>query len=119
MLQLRNSKPKDEHRIALPGAKETRFVLTADIIRCEALNNYTAFYINTAEKIIVSKPIYEYEEILTGYNFIRCHQSHLVNKKYIKSWVKEDGGYLFLTNENKIPVSKQKREFVKLELSKG
>jgi len=119
LLQLRNSKPKDEHRIALPGAKETRFLLTADILRCEALNNYTAFYTNTGEKIIVSKPIYEYEELLTGYNFIRCHQSHLINKKYIKSWVKEDGGYLLLANETKIPVSKQKREFVKLELGRG
>ncbi|HWB24338.1 MAG TPA: LytTR family DNA-binding domain-containing protein [Chitinophagaceae bacterium] len=111
----RNSK---DHRIALPGARETRFVLASSIIRCEAANNYTRFYINTGEKIMVSKPIFEYEKLLSDYSFIRCHQSHLVNKKYIKSWVKEDGGYLLLDDGTHIPVSKQKREFTKNKLGK-
>lgn len=119
LLQLKDNRKKEEHRIALPGSRETRFILTAEIIHCEASNNYTTFYTNTGEKIIVSKPIYEYEELLGGYNFIRCHQSYLVNKKYIKSWVKEDGGYLLLSNGSKIPVSKQKREYVKTELNKN
>ena len=116
---LMDSNRKSEHRIALPGAKETRFVLTQDIVRCESSNNYTMFYLNTGEKIMVSKPIFEYEDLLADYGFIRCHQSYLINKKYIKSWVKEDGGYLLLDDGTNIPVSKQKRDFVKKELGKG
>lgn len=64
------------------------------------------------EKLIVSKPIYEYEELLSNYGFVRCHQSFLVNTKYIKSWVKEDGSYLLLENRQQIPVSKSKHEIV-------
>jgi len=116
-LQLNRS--REEHRIALPGSKETRFVLTSAIVRCESSNNYTLFYINNSEKIMVSRPIFEYEELLADYGFIRCHQSHLVNKRYIKSWVKEDGGYLLLEDGANIPVSKQKKEFVKTALGKG
>lgn len=116
---LQSSNQKEEHRIALPGARETRFALTSAILRCEANNNYTTFYLNTGEKILVSKPIFEYENLLETYGFIRCHQSHLVNKKYIKSWVKEDGGCLLLEDGSKLPVSKQKREFVKNLLHKG
>jgi two-component system, LytTR family, response regulator len=116
-LQLENlvqvmMRQKEEHRIALSTQKETRFVPTEEIIRCESSNNYTSFFLDSGEKIIVSKPIYDFEEILSSYGFIRCHQSHLVNKRYIKSWVKEDGGYLMTENGTPIPVSRNKRELV-------
>jgi len=114
LLQLiRHQQDREEHRIALPGAKETRFVQPAQIIRCEASNNYTTFYLANAEKWVVSKPIYEYEELLQTYGFLRIHQSHLVNRKFIKSWVKEDGGYLLLENGTPIPVSRQKKELIR------
>ena len=79
---LQNEQQKDTHRIALTSAKETRFIKTKEIIRCESSNNYTTFYILGGERIMVSKPIFEYEEILQGYGFIRCHQTHLVNKRF-------------------------------------
>lgn len=104
---------KSEHRIALPTAKETRFAKTEEIIRCESSNIYTTFFLASGEKIMVSKPIYEYEELLADYQFIRCHQSHIVNKKFIKSWVKEDGGYLLLYDQTRVPVSRQKRDLIR------
>lgn len=113
MRLLKNSQQKNEHRIALSDAKETRFVKTTEIIRCESNNNYTIFFLANAEKITTSKPIFEYEEMLQDYGFIKCHQSHLVNKKYIRSWVKEDGGYLLLEDKSQIPVSRQKRDQIK------
>jgi len=115
---LQTSKRKDEHRMALPGSKETRFVLTSAIVRCESSNNYTMFYISTGERIMVSKPIFEYDELLADYGFIRCHQSHLVNRKYIKSWLKEDSGYLLLEDGVRIPIAKQKRDYVKTALGR-
>ena len=111
------NKDKSEHRIALPTTKETRFVKTTNIVRCESLNNYTTIYLENKEKLMVSKAIYEYEELLKDYGFIRAHQSHLVNKKYIKSWIKRDGGYLLLEDNTAIPVSKQKREYLREILS--
>jgi two-component system LytT family response regulator len=113
MRLLKNSQQKEEHRIALSDAKETRFIKTSEIIRCESNNNYTIFFLVNAEKITTSKPIFEYEEMLQDYGFIKCHQSHLVNKKYIRSWVKEDGGYLLLEDKSQIPVSRQKRDQIK------
>lgn len=103
---------KDEHRIALATLKETRFVNTGSIIRCESSNNYTSFFLKDGEKLIVSKPIYEFEELLNSYGFVRPHQSHLVNLRYIKSLVKEDGGYLLLEDGLQIPVSRTRKEEV-------
>ncbi|MGC4038148.1 MAG: LytTR family DNA-binding domain-containing protein [Chitinophagaceae bacterium] len=115
---LQANRHKEDHRIALPGMKETRFAKTTAIIRCESSNNYTTFYLTDDEKLVVSKPIYEYEELLNDYGFLRCHQSHLVNKKFIRSIVKEDGGYLLLEDGSQIPISKQKKEYVKEQLQK-
>lgn len=109
---LQQGRQRDEHRIALPTQKETRFVKTAEIVRCESSNNYTTFYFAGGEKLLVAKPIFEYEELLADYGFIRCHQSHLINRRYVKSWVKEDGGYLLLENGAQVPVSRQRREKV-------
>lgn len=103
---------KDEQRIALHTLKETRFVKTGEILRCQSSNNYTTFFLKD-EELVVSKPIYEYEEVLRGYGFIRCHQSHLVNVRYIKSWKKEYGDFLQLFDGTEIPISRGKRDSVK------
>lgn len=113
---LQHQQAKDMHRIALPSSKETRLVSPSDIIRCESNNNYTRFYLKQGEVLLISRPIYEYESLLTDYGFIRCHQSHLVNKAFIKSLIKTDHGLLLLENGEEIPVSKLKKDLVKQAL---
>lgn len=110
-----NDKPV---KIALPQQHELRYVLISDIVRCEAQNTYTWFFIASNDKILVSKPLKEYDELLSPHGFIRCHQTHLVNPAFVKSFLKEDGGSLLMNNGMKIPVSKQKKEFVKEQLGK-
>ncbi|GAB4042738.1 LytR/AlgR family response regulator transcription factor [Spirosoma litoris] len=107
----------EEQRIALATTKETRFVKVGEIIRCESSNNYTTFFLSDQEALLVCKPIYEYEELLRPHGFLRCHQSHLVNKKWIKSWKKEFGDFLLLTDGAEIPVSRGKKEAIKQALN--
>ncbi|MDX6746111.1 LytTR family DNA-binding domain-containing protein [Polaribacter sp. PL03] len=84
----------------------------ADIIRCKSDNNYTTFYFNNNEKILVSKTLKFYADLLKEVGFLRVHQSHLVNTKYIKEFIKSDGGYLVLTDNANVPVSVRKRNEV-------
>ncbi|WP_316788753.1 LytTR family DNA-binding domain-containing protein [Pedobacter frigoris] len=109
---IKNKDAKKDHKLALASTKEIRFVNTDEIIRCESSNAYTQFYLTDGKNIMVSKPIFEYEEMLASYDFIRCHQSHLVNAKFIKSLVKEDSGYLLLNDDTRIPISRGKKENV-------
>jgi len=109
---LHQQQNKDEHRIALATQKETRFLYTRQIIRCESDNNYCYFYLDNGEKLLISKPMYEYEPLLSPYGFVRCHQSHLVNKRFVKSWVREDGNFLLLDNGVTIPVSRNRKDAV-------
>ncbi len=107
---------KPEHRIALSSAKETRFVKTGQVVRCQAENNYTTFFLDGGEQVLVSRPMFEYDEMLSGYGFIRCHHSHLVNRTFVKSLLKEDSGYLLLEDGSKIPVSRLKKDNVRMAL---
>lgn len=105
-------------KIALPQQHEIRYVSVDDIIRCVADNTYTFFFLANGDKILISKPLKEYSDLLKPHGFVRAHQSHLVNPKFVKSWLKEDGGTLLMNNGDKIPVSKPNREMVKEVLGK-
>ena len=100
-------------RIALPHQQEIRYVDITSIIRCEASNNYTYIYLDSNEKILVAKTLKEYITLLPSNEFIRPHQSHLVNRNYIKSWIQDDGPKLLLLDKTKIPVSRLNRERIK------
>lgn len=100
-------------RIALPMFGETRYVNVHDITRCEADNTYTRFFLANGEQVLVSKTLKEYADMLARYNFLRTHQTHLINTAYIKSWIREDGGSLLLNDNTKIPISKVNRAKVK------
>ncbi|RZL42810.1 MAG: response regulator transcription factor [Pedobacter sp.] len=105
-------------KIALPQHNEIRYVAVNEIVRCEADNTYTYFFLANGEKILISKPLKEYSDLLKPQGFLRTHQSHLVNPSFVKSWLKEDGGVLLMNNGDKIPVSKPNRESVKQILGK-
>lgn len=105
-------------KIALPQQNEIRYVSVQDIIRCAADNTYTFFFLVNGDKILVSKPLKEYSDLLKPQGFLRTHQSHLINPHFVKSWLKEDGGTLLMKNGDKIPVSKPNRDFVKEILGK-
>ncbi len=104
-------------KIALPQQKEIRYVVVDTILRCEAANTYTFFYLINGDKILVSKALKEYSDILQQYGFIRTHQSHLVNGRFVKSWIKEDGGSLLLDNGDQIPISKINKDKVRAALT--
>ena len=104
-------------KIALPQQKEIIYVLLTNIVRCEAEGTYTFFYLQNGEKILVSKVLKEYAELLESNGFIRTHQSHLVNLTFVKSWLKEDGGMLLLETGEKIPVSRPHKDKVKHQLT--
>ena len=96
-------------KISLHTSEKIIVVNIQDIIRCKSDNNYTTFYFKDSTKLLVSKTLKYYSDLLKEVGFLRTHQSHLINIKYIKEFIKADGGYLLLTNNTSIPVSARKR----------
>jgi len=96
-------------KISLHTSEKIIVVQLSEIIRCKSDNNYTTFHLENGQKILVSKTLKYYADMLKEHQFLRVHQSHLINTKYIKEFIKSDGGYIILKDKSNIPVSVRKR----------
>lgn len=103
-------------RLALPMNGFVDFVAVSDIYRCVGESSYTSFYFKDGSTKVVSKTLKEYEELLTEYNFLRVHKSHLVNMSYVKSFVKRDA-HLIMDDGTTITVSTIKKNEILKKLS--
>ncbi|HIA37183.1 MAG TPA: response regulator transcription factor [Flavobacteriales bacterium] len=96
-------------KIALPTVDGLIFIQIEDIIRCESEDNYTYFILQNETRVLVSKTIKHYEELLVEHNFFRVHQSHLINLNHITKYHKGEGGYATMADGSSVPVSRRKK----------
>ena len=110
--------PLQPQKIALPTAEEIVFAEVNTIIRCLGENNYTYVFLSNGSRILVSKTLKEFEELLGSYGFMRVHRSYLINSRFIKAYVKKDGGHIEMTDGSQVFISRNKRDVVLDALSK-
>lgn len=104
--------PWAQQKIALPNREGYEFADVASIIYCEAEGAYTKIFMQDNKKILVSKTLGDIEELLPPELFQRIHHSTLVNITYIAQFSRTDGGYVVLKNNEKLSVSKAKKEML-------
>ena len=105
-----NINPNVKRRLVLKTQESVHVVELDTIIRCEADRNYTSFYLTNGKKILVSKTLKEYETLLTGHNFLRVQQSHLINLDYVDRYDKGSGGSVVMKDGSEVPLSPAKRD---------
>lgn len=113
-------KGEDEFsRITLPTGNAYEIVNIKDIIRCEASESYTYFFLVGKRKFLVTQGLKHYEDILPSESFIRVHHSHLINMNHVIRYLKEDGGYAVMSDDSRIEISRRKREAFLERLNKA
>lgn len=105
-----NMQPHQKRRLVLKTQESVHVIDLEDIIRCEADRNYTSFFLSGNKKILVSKTLKEYETLLSGYNFLRVQQSHLINLNYVDRYDKGNGGSVVMKDGSEVPLSPAKRD---------
>lgn len=103
---------KSEKKIVLKELDAIHIIKVKDLICCEASGIYTTFFIDNNKQIVVSKNLKEYEEILEPYDFLRVHNSFLINANKIEKFEKNDGGFLIMEGGQRVPVSQRKKDVV-------
>jgi len=98
--------------IGLPTPDEIIFIPLDDIVRCQASNNYTEFFLKDGTEKVVSHTLKESEQLLCQHPFFfRIHDSHIINMHYLLSYKRGDGGNVTLRNSSaQPPVSRRKKE---------
>jgi two-component system LytT family response regulator len=105
---------KDSKKIALPTSHGLTVLPVKDIVRCQAEINYTNFFLTSKNKMLVTKTLKEYEELLNDYDFIRVHNSHLINLHHVKNYSRGEGGTVTMSDGSTVDVSRRKKdEFLK------
>ncbi len=99
---------RDLKKIVLNTQDKIHIVGITEIVRCESDANYTTFTLLNKKSVVMSKPLKEYDEMLTPFGFFRSHHSHLVNLSMIDRIDKKDGGVLIMKDNSEAMVSSRK-----------
>lgn len=106
---LRDSLKSKNEKIIIPSTDGLNIVKLGDIIRLEASDVYTLFYMTNGQRFVASKPLNNYEKILEDLPFSRVHSKHLINLMFVKRYVKGKGGSIILEDNTEVEVSVRKK----------
>ncbi len=97
-------------KIALSTSEGLHFIELKEVVRLQADANYTTFHLASGDKITVAKTLKNFDQLLPDEDYFRPHQSHIVNLAFVKKIIREDGGYLLMEGNFKVPISRSKKE---------
>ena len=102
-------KDNKDKKLILKTTDKMYILEISKIIRLESSSNYTTFFVEDNQQIMVAKSIKEYEELLVNYGFFRIHQSNLVNLSFLSMYDKRNQ-QIMLKDGALLPVATRKAQ---------
>ena len=104
---------KQENSLMLKALESIRLVKLNEVVYLEASGPYTDVYLDSNEKITVTKHLKDFENKLEGTGFFRVHNSFIINTLKMNSISKKDGLTVEMnTNKSIVISSRRKDEFI-------
>ena len=114
-----NSYNQTNEYLAVSSLEKIELIHMSEIIFCKADGKYTYFFLLNGKKIMSSRNIGEYINILDNNYFFRIHHSFIINLRHIINISKKDGYFCELSNGTVLPVAKRRQDdfnkFIKLK----
>lgn len=107
---VRDKSSKD--KIAIPVSDGIEFINVEDIIYCQSQSNYTTIHLQNKKKLLFSKTLKDTQAILDKYGYLRIHQSYLINPSHLIKYIRNDGGFVIMSDTTQIPISGSKRKTI-------
>ncbi len=105
-----NIKTPVNQKIMLPTMEGFEIVTINTIMYCEAVDNFTRFYLEGASPLLICKTLKYFEEILKEHRFLRIHRSHLINPNYVIRYTRGKGGSVTMKNNTELEMSSEKKQ---------
>lgn len=115
---LENLKATMPFKLAIPTSEGMEYISTPEIIRIEADRSYSWFFLVGKRKLLVSKNLKEYQELLNDRNFFRSHNSHLINLEHVKKFIRSDGGAIEMSDGSTVPISRNRKDLFHIHMSR-
>lgn len=112
---LENKKTGAQQKIMLPTLEGFDIINIDSILCCEAADNFTKFYLEGRQTLLICRTLKYFEEVLNEHRFLRIHRSYLINPDFVIRYSKGKGGYVTMKNNMELEVSPtKKKEFLEL-----
>ena len=99
---------KKLEKIALPISTGIELVPPSEILRFQGSGSYSEVYMLNGDMLVLSQNLKRMEELVAESGFFRVHRSHLINLRYVKRFIHQDGGFIELEDGTNIEVSRRK-----------
>lgn len=103
------SDQQQDSKLMVPTKEGMIFLKVNDIVRLQSESNYTLFYLTSKKKILVAKTLKNFEEKLLPYNFLRIHQSNLINLAHMRE-IDHGDNFVLMSDGSKVEISKRKKK---------
>lgn len=91
-----NRKPNVPTTLVVPHMKGFEVLRISEIIMCQADGYCTSFHLSDDRRIISSKNLKYYNDLIDEYDFVRVHHSYIINLSYVSGYSRQ--GEIFLAN---------------------
>ncbi|SHH89093.1 LytR/AlgR family response regulator transcription factor [Flavobacterium defluvii] len=117
-INILNTAHKNDY-VAVASLEKIELIPMSEIIFCKADGKYTVFILSNGTRIMSSRNLGEYINILDNNYFFRIHHSYIINLRHIIKISKKDGYFCELSNGAILPVAKRRQDdfnkFIKLK----
>lgn len=110
-----NNKAGAVQKIMLPTMEGFEIVEVKSIVYCEAVDNFTRFYFENGQPLLICRTLKYFEDVLQKYRFLRIHRSHLINPDFVVRYAKGKGGSVIMKNNAELEIAPaRKNAFLEL-----
>lgn len=100
----------ENHKMALPTINGLSFVFVKDIMRLESKGSYSTIFLSNGQRIVTTRSIRDYEQLLPESIFYRVHTSHIINLNKVQKYQKGRGGSIIMEDNISIEVALRRKE---------
>jgi two-component system LytT family response regulator len=98
-------------KIPVPTSDGFELIPVEDVLYCEAKDNYTFFILKNKKKTIACRMLGDVEKQFSDFPFfVRVHNSYIINIKEVKKYVRGEGGYVIMSDDTTVNVSRSRKE---------
>lgn len=96
-------------KIGIPVQDGVEYINIEDIIRCEAKGSYTLIYLINKKQVTATKSLKELEDLINNSNFVRVHNSWMINTRFLKKYYRGKNSYMEMEDGGIVNISVRKK----------
>lgn len=105
-----NKQNTSSQKFTIPIAGGMEFLKIQNILYLKADGSYTHIYMIDGTKHLIAKKMKTFERLLEHPAMYRSHRSFLINLGHVKQFIRNEGGYIVMENNDVVSLARDKRD---------